>query len=411
MKMERNFNLLAFMSSLKQDCSIAAVVAGMIAVVVSYAGPLLIVFQAAKLANLSDDMVSSWIWAISLSTGLTGVLLSSWFKMPIITAWSTPGAVLLVASWSVYPYTDALGAFVLSGLIATLLGVTGVFSSVIKRIPQPIIAAMLAGILLRFGVEVFTSLRQLPILALPMILCYLGFKRWYPRYAVAVTLVVGIAIALKLDLLHFENMSIAVVSPIFMEPTFSVAAFIGLGVPLCIVTMTAQNATGIGLMKADGYDAPVSSIVTVTGIASMLFAPFGAHGINVAAITAAICTGKEAHANPDKRYIAGIACGLFYMLASVFGATIAAAFAAFPKELIATIAGLALFGSISSSLSTAMSDESQKESALITFLITISGISILGVGAAFWGLIAGIITSSILTGKVASLGLKKTVTS
>lgn len=389
----------------KSDCSISAIIAGLIAVTVSYAGPILIVFQAAKLANLGDAMVSSWIWAISFSAGLCGVILSAWFKIPIITAWSTPGAVLLVASWSVYAYSDAIGAFVLSAVITILLGMTGVFSSIVKRIPQPIIAAMLAGILLKFGVEVFISLRQLPTLAVPMILCYLGLKRWYPRYAVAVTLLIGIAAASHLNLLHFEDMHISVVTPIFVKPTFSMEALIGLGIPLCIVTMTAQNATGIGLLKADGYNAPVSPIITATGIASLLSAPFGAHGINIAAITAAICTGKEAHANPDKRYIAGIACGIFYMLVSIFGATVSSVFSAFPNELIGTIAGLALFSSIISSLSAAMSEELQKESALITFLITISGISILGVGAAFWGLIAGIAASCILNGNTGTLRL------
>jgi len=400
-------SIVTLIGKIGNDCSISAIIAGLLAVTVSYAGPILIVFQAAKIANLSDAMVSSWIWAISFSTGLTGVMLSAWLKMPIITAWSTPGAVLLVASWSVYPYSDAIGAFILSGLIATILGVSGIFSSAIKQIPQPIIAAMLAGILLTFGVEVFISLRQLPILAVPMILCYLGLKRWYPRYAVAATLFVGIVVAADLNLLHFQDISVSVVTPIFITPTFSMEALIGLGIPLCIVTMTAQNATGIGLLRADGYNAPISPIITTTGLASLLFAPFGAHGINIAAITAAICTGKEAHTDPDKRYIAGIACGVFYMLVSIFGATIASAFAAFPKELIATIAGLALFGSIISSLSSAMSEELQKESALITFLITISGISILGVGAAFWGLIAGIVTNYILTGNTNTLSSKK----
>lgn len=399
------------MITMKADCSLSAIVAGLIAVTVSYAGPLLIVFQAAKLANLSDAMLSSWIWAISFSAGLLGVILSAWFKIPVITAWSTPGAVLLVASWSVYAYSDAIGAFILSAAIATLLGISGIFSAIMKKIPQPIIAAMLAGILLKFGVEVILSLQQLPVLVLPMIVCYLVLKRCCPRYAVAATLLVGIFIAYDLTLIHFEKMNVALVTLTAVKPTFSLEALLGLGLPLCIVTMTAQNATGIGLLKADGYDAPVSPIITATGIASLLFAPFGAHGINIAAITAAICTGKEAHTDPNKRYIAGIACGIFYMIMSIFGATIVSVFSAFPNELIATIAGLALFGSIISSLSSAMSEDSQKESALITFLVTISGISILGVGAAFWGLIVGIGTHYLLTGKINQLFAKKMVPS
>lgn len=403
--------VLSTSNTIKSDCSISAIIAGFIAVMVSYAGPLLIVFQAAKIANLSDLTLSSWIWAISFSTGITGIILSIWFKTPIITAWSTPGAVLLVASWSAYSYSDAIGAFMLSAVIATMLGFSGIFSSVMKRIPQPIIGAMLAGILLKFGVEVFISLKQLPMLALPMIFSYLMLKRWNPRYAVAATLFVGLVVAYGLDLLHFESIHISLVHPILMKPTFSIEALVGLGIPLCIVTMTAQNATGIGLLRADGYDAPISPLIATTGIASLIFAPFGAHGINMAAITAAICTGKEAHIDPAKRYIAGIACGSFYILVSMFGATIVSVFSAFPSELIATIAGLALLGSIISSLSSAMSQDLQKESALITFLVTISGISILGVGAAFWGLIAGITTNYILTGDISAILSKKTVTS
>lgn len=381
---------------LKKDCSIAAIVAGLIAVTVSYAGPLLVVFQAAKAANLTDAMLSSWIWAISFSSGLVGIILSIWFKTPIITAWSTPGAVLLVSGWSAYSYSDAIGAFILSGLIATALGLSGLFSAVMERIPHTIIAAMLAGILLKFGVDVFISAKEFPLLAIPMILCYLLSKREFPRYSVASTLLVGILVSYYLNCLDFGSIAVSFVSPMFTQPTFSFGALIGLGIPLCIVTMAAQNATGLGMLKVDGYNTPASPLVTLTGIASVLFAPFGAHGINLAAITAAICTGKEAHADPAKRYIAGIACGVFYVLISVFGATITSVFSAFPNVLIAIIAGLALLGSLTSSLSSAMSDNSQKESALITFLVTISGISIAGVGSPFWGLIAGLATSYIL---------------
>lgn len=384
-------------AEIKKDCSIAAIVAGLIAVTVSYAGPLLVVFQAAKAANLTDSILSSWIWAISFSSGLVGIILSIWFKTPIITAWSTPGAVLLVSGWAAYTYSDAIGAFIFSGIIATILGASGLFSAVMKRIPHTIIAAMLAGILLKFGVDVFISAKEFPLLAVPMIVCYFISKRLIPRYSVAATLLIGIFVAYYLNCLDFGSISVSLVNPLFIQPTFSIEALVGLGIPLCIVTMAAQNATGIGLLKVDGYNTPASPLVTMTGTASVLFAPFGAHGINLAAITAAICTGKEAHADPDKRYIAGIACGVFYVLISFFGATIASVFSVFPNVLIAIIAGLALLGSLNSSLSSALSDDSQKESALITFLVTISEISIVGVGAPFWGLLAGMAANYILT--------------
>ncbi|WP_285400322.1 benzoate/H(+) symporter BenE family transporter [Lysinibacillus sp. fls2-241-R2A-57] len=390
LKTRHSFN----MGMLKEDLSISSVVVGLIATMVSYAGPLVIVFQAAKVAHLSDSHLSSWIWAISMGSGITCILLSIWFKAPIITAWSTPGVVLLVSSWSTYSYTDAIGAFIFSALIITFLGFTGIFEKMMNRIPYSITTAMLAGILLNFGVEVFTSLRNLPELVFPMILCYLLFKRFSPRYTVVITLFLGLLITYFTGNLKTDSIDISLVNPIFTIPTFSLDALIGIGVPLCIITMASQNAPGIGVLRADGYNVPISPLVTTTGIFSILLAPFGSHAINLAAITAAICTGKEAHEDKNKRYIAGISCGLFYLIFGLFGAAIASIFQALPGEFIATIAGLALFASLSSSLASAM-EGTQKESALITFLVTISGISFLGIGAAFWGLIAGILTNSI----------------
>lgn len=385
---------------LGHDLSLSALVVGLIATMVSYAGPLLIVFQAAKAANLSDALLSSWIWAISFGSGLTAILLSVWFKAPVITAWSTPGAVLLVASLTTYSYADAIGAYLFSAVIITALGVSGLFSTIMKHVPASITTAMLAGILLSFGINVFVSMQQFPALALPMIICYLLAKRWSPRYAVVLTLFVGLAVAYGLGQLHVGSVEMALVHPVFTAPTFSLDAIIGLGIPLCIVTMASQNAPGISVLRADGYETPASPLIATTGIASLLLAPFGSHGINLAAITAAICTGKEAHPDPAKRYVAGIACGAFYLVFGMFGATIASVFSAMPKELTAVIAGLALFASLSSSLASAMSDVTQRESALVTFLVTISGISIGGIGAAFWGLIAGVVTNMILTGDV-----------
>lgn len=387
----------SFLSTIKNDCSFSATIAGVIAVIVSYAGPMLIVFQAAKVAHLSDSLVSSWIWAISFSSGVIGLFLSAWLKVPVITSWSTPGAVLLVSGWAAYAYSDAIGAFILAAVITTILGISGLFSSVIDRIPQSIIAAMLAGILLKFGVDVFISLQQLPMITVPMLLCYLLSRRFIPRYSVAITLLMGVFSTYTLGYLNMGSMNISLVYPVFTKPTFSLQALLGLGIPLCIVTMTAQNATGMGVLKVDGYTTSATPIITTTGLASLLFAPFGSHGVNLAAITAAICTGKEAHKNPDKRYIAGIACGILYILVSFFGGTISSVFSALPGTLITMVAGLALLGSITSSLSLAMGEESYKEGALITFLVTISGITIWGVGSAFWGLLAGVATTYILT--------------
>ncbi|GAB6156528.1 benzoate/H(+) symporter BenE family transporter [Desulfosporosinus burensis] len=391
-------SFIVFLKKIKSDSSISAVVAGLIAVTVGFAGPVLLIFQAAKVADLSNLQLSSWIWAISIASGLTSIILSIRFKAPVITAWSTPGAVMLISGWSAYAYSDSIGAFIFSGILITILGFTGLFSSFMKRIPYAIITAMLAGILLKFGVDVFVSLKQLPMLAIPMILGYLVSKRWFPRYAVVTSLLLGLLISYSLGIVNLGGVSVFLVQPIFTKPTFSLSSLIGLGIPLCIVTMASQNATGLGVLRADGYNTPANPLIITTGAASILFAPFGAHGINLSALIAAICTGKEAHLDPNRRYIAGISAGLFYLIFGIFGATIVSVFAIFPSELIIVITGLALFGSIGSSLTSAMQEDEKKEAALITFLVTLSGISIAGVGSPFWGLIAGIVTDYMLSG-------------
>jgi benzoate membrane transport protein len=396
-------SVLSAARSIRSDVSLSAIIVGVIAIAVVYAGPVLLLFQAAKVANLPNEDLSSWIWAVSVASGLTCIILSIRFKAPVIIAWSTPGAVLLIAGWSAYSYSEAIGAFVFSGAVTAILGFSGLFSAFMKRIPYSIITAMLAGILLKFGVDVFVALNKLPVFVLPMLLCYLVAKRLIPRYAVVATLLLGLGAAYGLGNLNFQGVSVALADPVFTGPVFSVNALLGLGIPLCIVTMASQNAAGIGVLRADGYDVPVNPLISATGIASVIFALFGAHGICLSSITAAICTGREAHADSGRRYIAGIACGVLYIVCGVLGATIVSVFSVFPAELIAVITGVALFGSISSSLTAAMKEEAQKESALITFLVTISGISIAGVGAPFWGLIAGIATNFILTGNIAKL--------
>jgi len=381
---------------MRQDLSISAIVAGLIAVIVSYAGPLLIVFQAAQSAHLSHDVLSSWIWSISIGAGLTGLLLSWRFKAPVITAWSTPGAALLVAALPGVSLSQAVGAYIFSAALITLAALTGWFDKLMQRVPRSIAAAMLAGILFKFGVEVFGAARSQPLLVGAMFLGYLLLKRFLPRYAIALVLAGGMVLAGLAGDLHFQSFSLELARPVWTTPSFDIDTLIGLGLPLCLVTLTGQFVPGIAVMRTAGYATPANPLVGANGIASLLLAPFGAHGINLAAITAAICTGREAHEQADKRYIAGIACGLFYVIIGSFGATLAALFAALPKELIATVAGLALFGAILNGLSTAMSDDTQREAALVTFLVTASGASFLGLGAAFWGMALGLLAHVVL---------------
>ncbi|WP_110971871.1 benzoate/H(+) symporter BenE family transporter [Pseudomonas huaxiensis] len=385
------------METLRKDCSLSAIVAGLIAVIISYAGPLIIVFQAAREAQLSPAEVSSWIWAISIGSGITGLLLSWRLRAPVITAWSTPGAALLVSMLPQVSLAEAVGAYIVAALIIALVGLSGAFDKLMSRLPKAIAAAMLAGILFRFGAELFTSIKVQPWLVLSMFASYLVFKRLSPRYAILSVLIVGCVVAGLLGQLNGSALTLALAEPAFITPQWSWHAIINIGLPLALVSLTGQYVPGMAVMRSAGYTTPARPILAVTAIGSVLLAPFGSHGFNLAAITAAICTGREAHEQPSKRYIAGIACGVFYILMGTFGATLASVFSALPKELIAALAGLALFGAIMTGLAGAMADEKQREAALITFLVTASGMSFLGLAAAFWGLIFGLVAHWVLS--------------
>ncbi|MCE0917977.1 benzoate/H(+) symporter BenE family transporter [Pseudomonas sp. NMI760_13] len=378
------------MDNLRKDFSLSALVAGLIAVIISYAGPLIIVFQAADQAGLDNAATASWIWAISIGSGLTGLLLSWKLRVPVITAWSTPGAALLVSMLPSVSLAQAVGAYIVASLLIAVIALSGAFDKLMNRLPKAIAAAMLAGILFRFGAELFSSIRLQPVLVLSMLASYLLFKRLSPRYAILSVLIVGCGLAAGLGQLDTQALVLEMTIPTWTSPQWSWQAIVNISLPLALVSLTGQSVPGIAVLRTSGYQVPARPIVSVTALGSLLLAPFGCHGVNLAAITAAICTGREAHENPDKRYIAGMACGAFYLLMGSFGATLASVFAALPRELIAALAGLALFGAIANGLAGAMSDEKQREPALITFLVTASGMSLLGLGAAFWGLIFGL---------------------
>jgi benzoate membrane transport protein len=382
--------------SLQKDFSISALIAGFLAVLISYAGPLVIVFQAAKLANFSTDLTSSWIWAISIGSGLTGLILSWRLKTPIITAWSTPGAALLVVMLPTMPVEQAIGAYIVSSVIITVVGFSGAFDKLIERIPKGIAAAMLAGILLRFGTEVFASIKTSPALVWLMVLTFIILKRVLPRYAIAAVMVVGIVFAILEGTTHLGQISLSLVHPVFISPQWSWHAVLSLGLPLALVTLTGQYVPGMAVLRTSGYNVAASGVISITGLASLLLAPFGSHGVNLAAITAAICTGKEAHEDADKRWVAGVACGLIYIAIGMFGGTLALLFSSLPHELIAALAGLALIGAITTGLVGIIQDVEHRDSSVITFLVTASGMSFLGLGAAFWGLAIGALAYVVL---------------
>lgn len=381
------------------DTSVATIVAGFVAMMTGYTSSLVLMFQAGQAAHLSPAQISSWIWSLSIGMGLTTIGLSLWYRAPTVIAWSTPGAALLIGSLPHVPYAEAIGAYLVCALLLTAVGVTGWFDALMKRVPAGIAAALLAGILFEIGIEIFHAAQVQTPLVLTMFFAYLLMKRWVPRYAIVGTLVVGVAAAAALGLLDFSHFRVAVAKPVFTMPAFSVSAIVSIGIPLFVVAMASQNVPGIAVLRADGYNTPSSPLIATTGIASLILAPFGSHGINLAAITAAICTGPHAHEDRTKRYMAAVWCGIFYLIAGIFGATIAALFAAFPQALVVSIAALALFGSIMSGLTNAMQNPKEREAALVTFMVTASGLTLLSIGAAFWGLVAGVITQVILNAR------------
>ncbi|WP_288463785.1 benzoate/H(+) symporter BenE family transporter [uncultured Pseudomonas sp.] len=381
------------------DTSPAAVVAGFVAMLVGYTSSLVLMFQAGQNAGLSSGQISSWIWALSIGMALTTIGLSLKYRTPVVIAWSTPGAALLVTSLPSVPYSDAIGAFVLCAVLLALCGLTGSVDRLLRRVPPALAAALLAGILFRIGIEICSAAQHQTALVLGMALAYLVAKRLWPRYCVLVALVAGLLLAAGLGLLDFHGLRLELAVPVWTSPTFSLAATIGIAIPLFVVAMASQNMPGIAVLRTDGYAVPASPLIATTGLASLLLAPFGSHGINLAAISAAICTGPQAHEDASKRYTAAVWCGLFYGIAGLFGATLAALFASLPGELVISVAALALLGSIMNGLHGALADPGQREPALITFLVTASGLTLAGIGSAFWGLVAGLLASLLLTAR------------
>ncbi len=376
------------------------VVAGLISVIVNYGGTFILVFQAAKVAGLSPELTASWVWSISIGVGVTGLILSWAAREPIITAWSTPAAAFLVTALATTPYAEAVGAYLISAAAFVVLGISGWFERVIRMIPPGVAAGLLAGILLQFGIGAFAGMSVDPMLAGLLIVAYVVLKRFTARYAVVGILVLGLVFLLVQDRVDLSGLSLKLAAPIFTMPVFSLNALLSVALPLFLITLTGQYMPGMLVLRNDGFKTSANPIVTITGLGSLLMAPFGSHAFNVAAITAAICTGPEAHEEPSKRWIAGIAAGLFYILVGIFGVTLAAVFMAFPATFITTLAGLALLGTIGGSLASAMADAKTREASLITFLAAAANITLLGIGGAFWGLVIGLLAYAMLNSRL-----------
>jgi len=371
-----------------KDVSLSAAVAGFIAVLVGFTSSVAIVFQAAQALGATPAQTTSWMWALGLGTGLTSIGLSWYYRQPVLTAWSTPGAALLAAAHGV-TLPVATGAFIVSAMLIVLAGATGLFARVMDRVPVAIAAALLAGVLTRFGLDAALAARDDALLVALMALAFVAGRRFWPRYAVPGVLLAGIVVAAAGGRIALADVQWGWAHPAWVAPEFDLAAAVSLGVPLFIVTMASQNLTGVAAQRAAGVTAPVSPVITATGVATLLLAPFGSFGLNLAAITAAICMGPEAHPDPARRYVAPILAGVFYIAVGLAGGAVVGLMAAFPRALVIAVAGLALVGTIAGALAGALAGERHRDAAAITFLVTLSGVTLGGVGAPFWGVVAG----------------------
>lgn len=379
----------------RRDLSASAIAAGLVAVLVSFGGTAVLMVQAGHAAGLDAARIGSWIGSLSLVLGVGGAAYSLRTGLPIVMAWSTPGAALLVTALAGVPFPEAIGAFVLAAALTLACGLFGWIDPILRRIPGEVAAAMLAGVLLNFGMGIFTNVGKQPALVLAMCAAYLVCRRWAPRYAVLVVMAVAVAMAAGLGLIQFDQLDWHLTEFVWTTPVFSMQAAVSLGVPLFVVAMASQNLPGLAILQAAGYRPPASRLVAATGLLGLLAAPFGAHSVTLGAISAAICTGPEAHAEPSRRYIAAATYGVSYFALSIVAGAVAVFFQALPAALLAALAGLALLGTIMGGMAAAMANPQRREAALITLLATASGFSFWGIGSAFWGLVAGLLAHTV----------------
>lgn len=374
---------------LRRDWSVSAVTAGFLAVLISYAGPLLIFFQAARAADATPDMIASWVWAISIGAAVSGIVLSWWLKVPVITAWSAPGSALLITLFPGLSLQEAVGAYITAAALILLVGLTGGFDWLMRRIPRGVCCGMMAGILFQFGARAFKAVEALPLPTLCMVGAYLVARRFWPRYHLLMVLALGIALTAGLGGVDWSALRFEITRPVFITPQWSWASTLSLAVPLAVVSLAGQFLPGMAILRGAGYATPARPVLVATGVASLLTAPFGGITTVLAAITAALCTGREAHEDAGRRYVAGIANGLFYLVGGCLAGTIIGLFTVLPPAFVAVLAGLALIGAITANVQGAASDPEHREAAIVTFLVTASGLTLWGLGAAFWGVVIG----------------------
>ncbi|QBQ49286.1 benzoate/H(+) symporter BenE family transporter [Brevundimonas naejangsanensis] len=365
--------------------------AAAVATVVGFGGTVALIVQAGQAMGASPGQIISMVTALCLGIGLPGAVLSWRLKMPVVLAWSTPGAALLAASTLGLGWSTAVGAFVIAGLMMVLTGLVPALGRLAERIPAAIASAMLAGVLLPFCLKLFLVFPTDLMLAAGLLLVFLVMRRLAPAWSLPAVLVVAFAVlTVRGQVALPEGTGLfGALSPVM--PAFDWKAAVSLALPLYLVTLASQNLPGLVVLRAAGYAPPAGKLIFWGGLTSTLLAPFGAHGVNLAAITAAICTGPDAHADPARRWTVGVIYGLFYLVVALFAAPLAGLFIAMPTGALAAITGLALIAPLTGSLGAMMSEVKNREAAVLTFAATASGMALFGVGSAFWGLAVGFI--------------------
>ncbi|MFC4637146.1 benzoate/H(+) symporter BenE family transporter [Deinococcus hohokamensis] len=376
---------------LSGDISVSALLAGVVALIVSVASSIGLLVTAAHDFGLSPAQTSSWLTSSYLAIGL-GTLAFSWrFRAPVLLAWTTPGLAVIaaVAASGQASFPEVIGACVLSALAMIALGVSGAFEAVTSRIPAALASALLAGVLLPFVLGTFKALPSAPVPIGGMVLVFVAGRLLFARWAVPAVLLAGAL----LSVLSGEVGSLSgggLGTLVAQTPSFHPGRVLGLALPLTVLTLASQQLPGVAVLRACGYGrVPVSPLITWTGVASLLSAPFGAHTTNLAAITAAIAAGPEAHPDPARRWPACLSAGALYLLLALGAGWVLGAVGAIPVPVVAALAGLSLVGTALASLSSALADEPWREAAFLTLVVTASGVSVLGIGSAVWGLVLG----------------------
>jgi benzoate membrane transport protein len=364
--------------------------AALVATVAGVGGTLPIVLAAAQAVGANAAETASWVSGLGIATAISALVLSFRYRMPIITAWSTPGAALIASTNGVPSFRAAVGAFVLAAVLILLTAAIRPLGRLIERIPASIAGAMLGGILLRIVIVMVEHVPTSAALVLPLVALFFVARGLVPTLASLIVLAAGVVLAWALGLVK-PIPPLGLSGLTIMAPAWDAATLVGLGVPLYLVTMASQNLPGFAVLRASGYQPPTQAALAVTGVASLGTAFLGAHTSNLAAISAALCTGPDAHPDPAKRWMTGPFYAFFWGLIALFGASLVGLFGALPPALLATVAGTALLGSMASAMGTALAADKDRLAAAATLAVTASGVTLMGVGSAFWGLCFGLL--------------------